>query len=148
MDAIFLNSKSSTASDPHRLLDYCSNLQTKQSEREVINVFLYQILAYITHRKIPKSHKNDKHKISVPRWKNEFELPDGSYFLSDIQDYFEHTIKKRESARMYVNKTKNGITIKIKIVHFLEILTLETMKSLGSTKIRSLTMQIMNTYLI
>ena len=32
-------------------------------------------------------------KILAPTWNEEFELPDGSYFVSDIQDYFEYILK-------------------------------------------------------
>ena len=35
---------------------------------------------------------------------------------------------------MYVNKTEDRITFKIKTGYHLELLTLETMKMLGSTK--------------
>ena len=35
------------------------------------------------------SYKNNKFKISVPTWSEEFELPDGSYSVFDIQDYIE-----------------------------------------------------------
>ena len=38
--------------------------------------------------------KNNKFKISAPTWNEEFELPDGSYSASDIQDYFEYILKK------------------------------------------------------
>ena len=31
-----------------------------------------------------KSHKNNKFKISASTWNEEFELPDGSYSVSDI----------------------------------------------------------------
>ena len=41
-----------------------------------------------------KSYKNNKVKISAPTWNEEFELPDGSYSISDIQDYFEYILKK------------------------------------------------------
>ena len=40
-----------------------------------------------------KLYKNNKFKISAPTWNEEFELPDGSYFVSDIQDYFEYILK-------------------------------------------------------
>ena len=53
-------------------------------------MLLYQDLAYTTHEKTSKSHiKNNKFKISAPTWNEEFELLDGSYSVSDIQDYFE-----------------------------------------------------------
>ena len=86
------------------------------------------------------SCKNKKFKISAPTWNREFKLPDGSYSVSDIQDYFEHILKKREKAaenpsiRLYVNEIENRITFRIKAVYYLEILTPETMKSLGNIK--------------
>ena len=40
---------------------------------------------------IKKSYKN---KISAPTWNEQFELPDGSNSVSDIQDYFEYILKK------------------------------------------------------
>ena len=72
--------------------------------------------------------------------KYEFELPDGSYSLSYIQDYFEYILKKhgedidKPSIQIYVNKIKNRITFKIKNGYSLELLTSETMQLLGSTK--------------
>ena len=55
---------------------------------------LYQILVFTIHRKIlKKSYKNNKFKTSAPTWNEEFELPDGSYSISDIQDYFEYVLK-------------------------------------------------------
>ena len=102
---------------------------------------LYQILAFTIHGKIfKKLYKNNNFKISAPKWNEEFELPDGSYSLSDIQDYFEYALKKHgeeavnPSIKMYTNKIENRITFKIKIGYYLELLTTETMKSLGSTK--------------
>ena len=70
---------------------------------------------------------------------DKFELPDGSYSVSDIQDYFEYILKKhgentdKPSVQIYVNKDKNRATFKIKNGYSLELLTLETMKLLGST---------------
>ena len=52
--------------------------------------------------------------------REDFKLPDGSYSVSDIQDYFEYILKKHSesvdnpSIRMYVNRIKNRITFKIK----------------------------------
>ena len=69
-----------------------------------------------------------------------FELPDGSYSITDIQDYFEFIIKKHETltenppVQIYPNKIKNRIVFKIKTGYKLELLTPETMKLLGSTK--------------
>ena len=35
--------------------------------------------------------------IFAPTWNETFDLPDGSYSISDIQDYFEFFIKKHET---------------------------------------------------
>ena len=71
---------------------------------------------------------------------DKFELPDGSYSVSDIQDYFEYILKKhgedidKPSVQIHVNKIENRVTFKIKNGYSLELLTLETMKLLGSTE--------------
>ena len=65
-------------------------------------------------------------------------MPDGSYSIADIQDYFEFIIKKHEtltenpSIQIYPNKIKNRIAFKRKNDYKLELLTPETMKLLGS----------------
>ena len=67
-------------------------------------------------------------------------MPDGSYSVSDIQDYFDYIIKKHETiadnspAQIFVNKIKNRIDFKIKIDYKLELLSKETMQLLGSSK--------------
>ena len=71
---------------------------------------------------------------------DKFELPDGSFSVSDIQNYFEYILEKHEenidnpSVWIYVNKIENRITIKIKKRYSLELLTPETMKLLRSSK--------------
>ena len=66
------------------------------------------------------SYKNNKFKISAPTCNHTFELPDGSYSVSDIQNYFEFTIKKHEvvndnsTIRIYVKKMENRITFKLR----------------------------------
>ena len=78
--------------------------------------------------------------MSARTWNEEFELPDGSYYVSDIQDYFKYIFKKHEtvtdnpSVRIYINKTENRITFKIKTGYYLKSLMPETMKLLASTK--------------
>ena len=82
----------------------------------------------------------NKFKISAPTWNDTFDLPDGSYSVSDIQNYFEYIIKKHETiadnppVQIYVNKIKNSIVFKIKTGYKLELLTKETMQLLGSSK--------------
>ena len=57
-----------------------------------------------------------------------------------FKDYFKYIIKTNDTAtdnspiKMYVNRIENRITFRIKTGYYLEILTLETMKLLGSTR--------------
>ena len=103
-------------------------------------IALSNLSVYYTWRIIKSSYNNNKFKISTPTWNDEFELPDGSYSVSDIQDYFKYILKKhgentnKPSVQIYVNKIENRIIFKIKKGYSLELLTLETMKLLGSTK--------------
>ena len=91
-------------------------------------------------KKIKSSYNSNKFKISAPTRNDKFELPDGSYSVSDIQDYFEYILKNngenndKASIHIYVNKIKNRVTFKIKDAYSLELLTPETMKLLESTK--------------
>ena len=63
-----------------------------------------------------------------------------THSISDNQDYFEYIVKKHgektvnPSIRIYINKTEDRITFKIKTGYYIEFLTPETMKLLESTK--------------
>ena len=138
MNTIIMNSKSSKTSHPRRLL---LNLTDKiKLRRKDKYIALSNLSLYYTWKNIKKSYKNIKFKISAPTWNKEFELPDGSYSMSDIQDYFEYIFKKHGektvnlSMRIYINKIENRITYKIKKGYSLDFLTPETMKLLESTK--------------
>ena len=87
MSTIFINSKNSKTSDPHRLL---LNVTDKMDLRRKDNyIALPNRNIYYTWKNIEKSYNNNKFKISAPSWNEEFELLDGSNSISDIQDYFE-----------------------------------------------------------
>ena len=138
MDTIFMDSENSRTSEYHVLvLKFTDKLDLRRGQK---TVSLSNISIYYTWKNIKSSYNNNKFKISAPTWNEEFELPDGSYSVSDIQDYFEYILKKHSesvdnpSIRIYVNKIKNRITFKIKSEYYLELLTPETMKLLGSTE--------------
>ena len=138
MDTIFTNSENSKTSKPHVLIiNLTDKIDLRRGEKSIA---LLNLSIYYTWKNIKKSYNNNKFKISVPTWNEKFELPDGSYFLSDDQDYFEHIFKKHgenvdnPSIRIYVNKIENRITFKIKTGYYLELLTPEIMKLLGSTE--------------
>ena len=103
-------------------------------------IVLSNLSIYCTCKNIKRSYNNNKFKISTRTWNDEFELPDGSYSVSDNQDYFEYILEKHVEdtdepwVQIYVNKIENRITFKIKDGYTLELLTPETMKLLGSIK--------------
>ena len=82
-----MNSENSKTSEPHRLLlNLSDKINLKRSEKYVA---LSNLSIYYIWKDVKKSYKNNKFKISAPTWNEELELLDGSYSVSDIQDYFE-----------------------------------------------------------
>ena len=61
------------------------------------NMVLGNLSIYYTWKNIKSAYNNNKFKISAPTWYDEFDLPDGSYFIADIQDYLKFIIKKDET---------------------------------------------------
>ena len=101
---------------------------------------LVNLRIYYTWKNIKSEYNSNKFKISAPSWNNTFDLPDGSYSIADIHDYFEFIIKKHKTLtenspiQIYPNKIKHRIDFKIKTDNKLELLTPETMRLLESTK--------------
>ena len=118
-----MNSKNSKTSDPHvlilKLRLICFNIKLDLRIGEKI-IALSNLSIYYTWKNIKNSYNNNKFKISAPTWNDKFELPDGSYSVSDIQDYFEYILKKhgentdKPSVQIYVNNIENRVTFKIK----------------------------------
>ena len=113
---------------------------------------LANLSIYYTWKNINSKYNNNKFKLSAPIWNDTFDLPDGSYSVSDIQDYFEFVIKKHETltenppTQIYPNKIKNRIVFLIKTGYKLELLTPETMRLLGSTKKMLIQIKIVKMY--
>ena len=57
-------------------------------------IVLSNLSIYCTCKNIKRSYNNNKFKTSTRTWNDEFELPDGSYSVSDNQDYFEYILEK------------------------------------------------------
>ena len=118
-------------------MDLTDKLNLKNPKK---NVALANLSIYYTWKNIKSEYNNNIFKISAPSWNDTFDLPDGSYSIADIQDYFEFIIKKHEaltenpSIQIYPNKIINRMVFKIKTGYKLELLSPETMKLLGSTK--------------
>ena len=138
METILLNFENSKTNEPRRFrLTLADKLNFKYPSK---NMALANLSIYYTWKNIKSAYNNNKFKTSAPTWNDEFDLPDGSYSISDIQDYFEFIIKKHETLtenppiQIYPNKIKNRIVFKVKTGYKLELLSPETMKLLGSAK--------------
>ena len=136
MDTIFMNSENSKTSEPHVLI--LKHTDKLDSRRDGKSIVLLNLSIYCTWKNIKSSYNNSKFKISAPTWYDKFELPNRSYSVSNIQDYFEYILKmygentNNPSIRIYVDKIENRIIFKIKTGCHLELLTPETMKLLGN----------------
>ena len=138
METIFMNTKNSGTNEPHKFrLDLTDKINLKSPKK---NMALANLSIYYTWQNIKSEYNNNKFKISAVTWNDTFNLPDGSYSIADIQDYFEFIIKKHEiltenpSIQIYPNKIINRIVFKIKTGYKLELLSPEKMKLFGSTK--------------
>ena len=86
-----MNSENSETSKPHVLiLNLTDKLDLRRGEKSIA---LPNLSVYYTWKTIRKSYKNNKFEISAPTWNDEFELPDGSYSILYIQDYFKFILK-------------------------------------------------------
>ena len=137
METFFMNTKKSKTNQPNRFkYDLIDQLDFKNPNK---NMALVNLSIYYTWKNV-RSTYNKKFKISAPTWNETFDLPDGLYNISEIQDYIEYIIKKHETIGenapilIYTNTINNRIVFKIKTGHKLELLSKETMKLLGSTK--------------
>ena len=149
MNTIFMNSGNSKTSHPHRL---SFNLKDKTDlKRKDKYIALSNLSIYYTSKNTKKSYKNDKFRTSAPTWNEKFDLP---YSTADILDYFEYILKKHWektvnlSIKRYISKTENRITFKIKTGYYVEPLTPETIKLLGSTKSKITNTKMVNMYFV
>ena len=95
METIFVNTENSKANEPHKfVLNLSQKLGLRSSDKHVA---LQNLSIYCTWKNIRKQWKKNKLEIIAPTWKDEFELPDGSYFVSNIQDCIEFIIKNMKN---------------------------------------------------
>ena len=84
MNTIFMNSGNSKTFDPHRLLlNLSDKINLKRSDKYVVlsNLSIY-------YRKIIRN--------------GGFELPDGSYYISNVQEYFEYILEEHGEKRLII----------------------------------------------
>ena len=138
METIFINTENSKTNESNKFLyEFTGKLNVKNPNKDMA---LANLSIYYTWKNIRSAYNNNKFKISASTWNDEFHLPDGSYSVSDIEDYFKYIIKKHETiadnsaVQIDVNKIKNRIVFKVKTCYKLELLSEETMKFLGNSK--------------
>ena len=133
-----MNSENSKTYKPHILILKLANKLDLRIAEKIID--LSNLRDYYTWKNIKSSYNNIKFKISAPILNDKFELSDGLYSVSDIQDYFEYILKKHSEntdkpyMHIYVNKIENRVHLKYSLMFSFELLTSETMKLLGSTE--------------
>ena len=116
MDTIFMNSK--IAKLLKRTDKFTDKLDFRRGEDRIA---LSNLSIYYTWKNIKSTYNNNKFKISATTWNDKFELPDGSYSVSDIQDCFEYILKKNgenidnPSLKVYVNKIENLLHSELKL---------------------------------
>ena len=87
-----MNTKKSKTNEPNRFkYDLIDKLDLKNLNK---NMALANLSIYYTWKNVKSIYNNNKFKISAPIWNEAFGLPDGSYNISEIQDYIEYIIKK------------------------------------------------------
>ena len=121
-----MNTENSKKNEPNKFIyQFTDKLNLKAPNNK--NIRLVNLNIYYTWKNIKFAYNNYKFKISAPTWNDTFDLPDGSYLISDIQDYFKFIIKKHESLtenppiQIYPNKIKNRIVFKVKTGYKLEL---------------------------
>ena len=116
MNTIFMTTENSGTSDNHRFrLNLTSKMNLKLPRKHVA---LANLSMYYTWRNVTKANKNGKFKITAPSWSEEFELPEGSYNVSDVNNYFNYIVKKHTKDHekdivIYADTVMNRITFKM-----------------------------------
>ena len=95
METILMNNENSKPNEPHRFrLDLTDKINLKHPNKTMA---LANWSIYYTWKNIKSEYNSNKFKVSAPTWNGTFDSPDGSYSISDIQDYFEFITKKHET---------------------------------------------------
>ena len=113
METIFINTSNRKINNPNRFRHYLTDKLNLKNRDKIIA--LAKMSVYYTWKNIKSEYNNNKLIITAPTWDEAFDLPDGSYSINQIQDYFEFIIKKHDTItdqnfpiRIYSNNIKIG----------------------------------------
>ena len=117
METFFIK-KNNKTNEPYKFkYDLNDKLDLRNPNK---NMALANLSIYYTWKNVKSTYNNNKFKVSVPTSNETFDLPNGSYNISEIQDYIEYIIEKHEtigenaSILIYTNTINNRIVFKIK----------------------------------
>ena len=125
METFFVNSKNSKTNEPYKFkYNLIDKLDLENPNKDMA---LANLSINYTWKNAKSIYNNNKFKISEPTWNETFDLPDGSYNISEIQDHIEYIIKKHETIGenapilIYANTINNRTVFKIKTGYNLEL---------------------------
>ena len=85
LETIFMNMENSKTSKLHKFVLILLKKLDLSSNKHVV---LRNLSIYCTWKNIRQQYKSDKLKIIDLTWNDEFQLPDGSYSVSNIHDSY------------------------------------------------------------
>ena len=146
MGNIFMSTENGKTSDSNRFRLYFTDKIDLRGNKKIA---LSDLSIHYTWYNIKEQYNNNKFRLSAPTWSEDVTIPDDSYEISQIQNYFlDEVIKKYESdvksneqspILTYANRILNRITFRIKTGYKLELLTNETMRLFGDGPITDTT---------
>ena len=82
METIFMNLENSKTNEPQKfVLNLSQRIDLRSSNKHVI---LQNLSVYYTWKNIKQLYKNNELKILALTWNDQFELPHGTYSVSDV----------------------------------------------------------------
>ena len=109
METFFMNSKNSKTNEPNRFkYDLIDKLDLRNLNK---NMALANLSIYYTWKNVKSTYNNNKFKISAPTWNETFDLPDGLYNISEIQNCLEKNNNIFQTTRF------NHTMIFFKLIH-------------------------------
>ena len=85
METILVTTENSKTNKQHKfILNLSQRLDLRSSDKHIA---LQKLSIHFSWKNIKHQFKSNKLKIIAPTWNDEFQLPDGSYSMSDVQNY-------------------------------------------------------------
>ena len=96
METIFINTHNSKTNKSNRFRYYFIDKLNLKNNKTI------GLATYFTWQNVKSKYCNNKFKISAPTWNETFDMSDGSYAITDVEDYFEFIIKNMRQLQMQI----------------------------------------------